>query len=149
MCAVGHGHLRRKTAGAEQPLISLPIPQLSPGVLILVLCALAPAQNQPDALIISPQKVEFANQSVASESAPVEITVRNASSSAIHFNQIISSGIDFQSRNNCGDELLAGAECRVQVRFKPAISGSRMGAIEIAGSDAASPHYVPLAGTGE
>ena len=117
MCAAGHGHLRRKTAGAEQPLISLHIPKLSPGGLVLALCALAPAQNQPDALIISPQKVEFGNQSVASESAPVQITVRNASNSAIHFDQIISSGIDFQSSNNCGDQLLAGAECTVQVRF--------------------------------
>ena len=125
------------------------IPKLSPGVLVLALCAFAPAQNQPDALIISPQKVEFGNQSVASESAPVQITVRNASNSAIHFDQIISSGIDFRSSNNCTAGLPAGAECTVQVRFKPAISGDRMGAIAIAGSDSGSPHYVPLAGTGE
>lgn len=130
-------------------MISLHIPKVSPGVLVLALCTFAPAQNQPDALIISPQKVEFGNQSVASESAPVEITVRNASNSAIHFDQIISSGIDFRSSNNCTDELPAGAECTVQVRFKPAISGDRMGAIEIAGSDSGGPHYVPLGGTGE
>jgi len=149
VCAAGHGHLRRKTAGAEQPLISLPIPKISPGVLVLALCAFAPAQNQPNALMISPPKVAFGNQAVASESAPVEITVRNASNSAIHFDQIISSGIDFRSSNNCSNGLTAGAECTVQVRFKPAISGDRIGAIEIAGSDSGSPHYVPLAGTGE
>ena len=130
-------------------MISRPTARLGPGVLVLALCAFAPAQDQPDALIISPPKVEFGNQSVASESAPVAITVRNASNSAIHFDQIISSGIDFRSSNNCRDTLPAGAECTVQVRFKPAIAGDRMGAIAIAGSDSGSPHYVPLAGTGE
>ena len=130
-------------------MISLPIPKVSPGVLVLALCAFAPAQNQPDALIISPPKVAFGNQSIASESAPVQITVRNASNSVIHFDQIISSGIDFRSSNNCTAGLPAEAECTVQVRFKPAISGDRMGAIAIAGSDSGSPHYVPLAGTGE
>jgi len=130
-------------------LISLPIPKVSPGVLVLALCAFAPAQNQPDALIISPPKVAFGNQSIASESAPVQITVRNASNSVIHFDQIISSGIDFRSSNNCTAGLPAGAECTVQVRFKPAISGDRMGAIAIAASDSGSPHYVPLAGTGQ
>ena len=130
-------------------MISLHIPKLSPGVLVLALCAFAPGQNQPDALIISPPKVEFGSQAVASESAPVQITVRNASNVPIHFDQIISSGIDFQSSNNCRDDLPAGAECTVQVRFKPAISGDRMGAVAIAGSDSGSPHYVPLAGTGE
>ena len=130
-------------------MIWLPLPKLSPGVLVLVLWSFAPAQNQLEALVITPPRVGFGKQSVASESAPVEITVRNASNSAIHFDQIISSGIDFRSSNNCSNGLTAGAECTVQVRFKPAISGDRIGAIEIAGSDSGSPHYVPLAGTGE
>lgn len=130
-------------------MITLRIPKLMPGVLVLVLWPFAQAQNQPDALIISPQNVEFGKQSIASESAPVQITLRNASNSAIHFDQIISSGIDFESSNNCTNELPAGAECTVQVRFKPAISGDRMGAIEIAASDSGNPHFVPLAGTGE
>lgn len=130
-------------------MISLPIPKLSPGALVLALWSFAPAQNQPDALIISPKNVEFGKQSVASESAPVQITLRNPSNSAIHLDQIIPSGIDFESSNNCSDELPAGAECTVQVRFKPAISGDRMGAIAIAASDSGSPHFVPLAGTGE
>lgn len=130
-------------------MICPPLPKLSPGVLVLALWSFAPAQIEPQALEISPPKVAFEKRLVASESAPVEITVRNASNSPIHFNQIISSGIDFESRNNCGQELGAGAECTVQVTFKPAISGERMGAIEIAASDSGSPHYVPLSGTGE
>jgi len=130
-------------------LISSPIPKICPGVLVLALCSFGATQNPPDALVISPQNVQFGKQSVASASAPVQITVRNASSSPIHFDQIISSGIDFESRNNCGNELAAGAECTLQVTFKPAISGDRMGAIEVAASDSGSPHYVPLVGTGE
>jgi len=125
------------------------IPRLPPGVLVVALWSCGQAQTQPDVLIISPPNIEFGKQSVASQSAPVPITVRNPSNSTIHFQQIISSGIDFESHSNCGDELSAGAECMVQVTFKPAISGDRLGAIEIAASDSGSPHYVPLAGTGE
>ena len=149
MCATGHGHLWRKAAGAEQPLISRRILKASPGVLLLALWSYGAAQKPPDALLVSPSNVAFGKQSVASQSAPLEITVRNASNSAIHFTQIIASGIDFESRNNCGNDLPAGAQCTVQVSFKPAISGDRMGAIEIAASDSGSPHYVPLQGTGE
>lgn len=130
-------------------MISSRISMVWAGVLVLALWSFAPAQNPPDALIISPQNVQFGKQAIASASAPAQITVRNASSSPIRFDQIISSGIDFESRNNCGNELAAGAECTLQVTFKPAISGDRMGAIEIAASDSGSPHYVPLAGTGE
>ena len=149
MCAAGHGHLRQKAAGREQPLISWRIPKVCCGVLLLALCPLSQAQNPPDVLIISPPNIEFGRQSVASRSAPVRITVRNPSGSTIHLEQIISSGIDFESRSNCGNELSAGAECSVQVTFKPAISGDRWGAIAIAASDSGSPHYVPLSGTGE
>ena len=149
MCATGHGHLWRKAAGAEQPLISRRIPKACSGVLVLALWSFGAAQKPPDALIISPPNVQFGKQSVASQSAPVGITLRNTSNSTIHFTQIISSGIDFESQNNCGNDLPAGAQCTVQVTFKPAISGDRMGAMEIAASDSGSPHYVPLQGTGE
>ena len=125
------------------------MPKLCRGVLVLALWSFGQAQTQLDALIISPPNIEFGKQSVASRSAPVSITVRNPSNSTLRFNQIIPSGIDFESRNSCGNELAAGAECTVQVTFKPAISGQRMGAIVIAASDSGSPHYVPLAGTGE
>ena len=147
MCAAGYGHLRRQASRAEPPLISPRI--VCSGVLVLALGCFGAAQTQPDALMISPPAIEFGQQSIASRSAPVRITVRNPSSSTLHFNQIIASGIDFESRNNCGQELAAGAECTVQVTFKPAISSARMGAIEIAASDSDSPHYVPLAGTGQ
>jgi len=130
-------------------LISRRIPKAYVGVLLLALWSFAQAQSPPNALVITPPNVSFGQQSVASQSAPVQITVRNASNSAIHFNQILSSGIDFESRNNCGSDLEAGAQCTVQVSFKPAISGERMGALEIAASDAGSPHYVPLLGTGQ
>jgi hypothetical protein len=130
-------------------LISPRISKVCLAVLVLAPWSVGQAQNQPDGLVISPTNIEFGTQSVASQSAPVRITVHNPSNSAIHFDQIISSGIDFESRNNCGNELPAGANCTVQVTFRPAISGDRMGAIVIAAADSASPHYVPVAGRGE
>ena len=127
MCATGHGHLRQKAAGREQPLISPRIPRVCRGLLLLALWPLSQAQNQPDALIICPPNIDFGSQSIADRSQPVPITVRNPSHFTFHFDQIIPSGIDFESRNNCGNELPAGGECTVQVTFKPAISGRRLG----------------------
>jgi hypothetical protein len=107
------------------------------------------AQDRPDALIITPPKLDFGKRAVDSASAPASVTVRNPSNSTIRFDQIISSGIDFESTHNCGNQLAPRSECAIQVTFKPAISGDRMGAIEIAASDSGSPHFVSLAGRGE
>jgi hypothetical protein len=114
----------------------------------IALCA-AQTQDSPDVLIVTPPKLEFGRQSVDSQSAPASIRVRNPSNTIIRFDQIISSGIDFASSNNCGQQLAAGSECTIQVRFKPAISGDRMGAIEVAAANSGSPHFVSLKGTGE
>lgn len=78
----------------------------------------------------------------------MRLTISNPGGAAVRVHQILSSGIDFSATNNCGNEIAAGSECSVQVIFKPAISGERLGSLQIVASDAGSPHVVPLTGTG-
>lgn len=117
------------------------------GLIVFAMSASAFAQSPP-VLVITPPKLNFAAQTVNSQSAPTTITVANQSGAALRVHQILASGIDFSATNTCGNEIADGVQCTVQVTFKPAISGERLGSLQIVTSDAESPHVVPLSGTG-
>jgi hypothetical protein len=99
-------------------------------------------------LIIAPTKIDFGSQTINSQSAPVAITISNHASVPVALEEILSSGIDFSTQNNCGQQLSPGAECSIQISFKPAIPGDRTGIVQITASDSASSHFIPLAGKG-
>jgi hypothetical protein len=107
------------------------------------------AQTPPAGLQISATKVDFGEAAVDSESPAQTITLSNPTKSNITLEQIIVSGIDFTQKNNCGQTLAPGAQCTIQVFFKPAISGLRIGNLDVMGSDPTSPHFIPLTGTGK
>ena len=100
-------------------------------------------------LQVSPTQLDFGMQVVGSESRPEVITVSNPTSLTITLAEVIASGIDFPEKSDCGEDLAPGAHCTIQVSFKPAISGQRIGSVDITGSDSGSPHFVALVGTGE
>lgn len=109
----------------------------------------ASAQTQTSTgLTITPAKVAFGRQALNSTASPVTIIVTNRTSSPIAIEEIIASGIDFPSRNNCDKQLAAGAQCSVEVTFRPVIIGDRTGILEITASDSANSHFVPLIGVG-
>jgi P pilus assembly chaperone PapD len=112
--------------------------------------ALSPlfAQTPPAGLQISATKLDFGEAAVDSESPAQNITLSNPTQSNITMEQIIASGIDFTQKNDCGQALAPGAQCTIQVFFKPMISGLRLGNLDVMGSDPASPHFIPLTGTG-
>jgi hypothetical protein len=85
---------------------------------------------------------------VGSQSVPLTIGVSNPTSAPVELAEIIVSGIDFVGSNDCGKELSAGARCSIQVVFKPAIPGDRIGSLEIVTSDKNVPFFVSLEGTG-
>ena len=101
------------------------------------------------ALTISPARLEFAEQAVGSSSAPENVTLENETATPIRITQMLASGIDFHVKNECGSELSVGNQCAIEVVFQPATIGERLGVIEIISSDAGSPHYVSLMGTGK
>lgn len=109
--------------------------------------ALANGQS-PASLAIAPLKLIFPDTKVGAPTAPLAITIANTTSSAVQLQEIIVSGIDFAQTNDCGNELAEGAKCSIQVVFKPAISGERLGSLEIVASIRQQPDFIALTGTG-
>lgn len=145
MCSRRDCHFRRKKTGPEQGLTARQLRISCAGLLLAM--SIAAAQTVPS-LNISPGNVVFPTTAVGVASPPLLIKVANPTNSSIQLEEIIVSGIDFSQTNNCAKELAAGASCSVQVIFKPAITGERMGSLEIAAWDNNVPHFVPLTGTG-
>ena len=98
--------------------------------------------------MISAATIDFGKAAVDSESPPHALTLTNPTKSNIVMEQIIASGIDFSQKNDCGQTLAPGAQCTIQLFFKPAISGSRTGNLDVMCSDPASPHFIALNGIG-
>jgi hypothetical protein len=107
------------------------------------------SQTPTAGLQISASKINFGEAAVDSDSPPHSLTVTNATKSNIGIEQIIASGIDFSQKNDCAQTLAPGAQCTIQVFFKPATSGPRIGNLGVTGSDPASPHFIALNGTGK
>jgi hypothetical protein len=107
----------------------------------------SPAAGQP-AVTISPGELDFGEQPVGTAGPPATITLTNHAVTVLAPSDILISGVDFSQTNTCGSSLSPGASCAVEVTFKPAISGSRLGTLVITASDPASPHRIALAGTG-
>jgi len=116
--------------------------------ILLIVAAWGLGQNAAT-LNISPASVSFPKLQVGSQSPPLTLTLSNPASSTIQLQEIIISGIDFVQSNDCGKELASGEKCSIQIVFKPATSGERLGNLEIIASDRNVPHFVALTGTGE
>lgn len=120
-------------------------------MLLLSVCLRSNGQNPSSAssLSISPARVAFPVTPVGAEDAPETVTLTNMTSFNLQLQEIIVSGIDFGQTNDCGQQLAAGAQCKIQVVFKPAISGERLGSLELVCSASKVPYFVPLAGIGQ
>ena len=93
-------------------------------VLIVSLAEQTPSSDPvtvPGPLKIEPLKLDFGWQAVGTASAPMAATITNTSNSPIRIVDITASGIDFNETTSCGEQIQPGAECAVQVVFKPAI----------------------------
>jgi hypothetical protein len=117
-------------------------------IVFVYICICLSAQSQPAPLSISPPKVDFGAQGVNSQAPAVTVTIRNESKSPVTIQEILCSGIDFGSQNNCAQRLQAGNECTILVSFRPAIAGDRIGILQITASDSPQSHFIPLTGIG-
>ena len=121
------------------------------GVVLFIICfphGLAQSPAAPAGLVIAPTMIDFGSQAINSQSAPIAITISNHASLPVTLEEILASGIDFSAQNNCGKQLAPGAECSIQVSFRPAIPGDRTGILQLTASDSASSHFIPLSGKG-
>jgi len=114
--------------------------------LLLVPLSRTGAQGQAG-LSISPASIVFPQTRMGSQDAIVSLT--NATGSIIMLQEIIVSGIDFAETHDCGKQLAAESKCSIQLTFKPATSGERIGNLEIVSSESGVPHFVGLTGVGE
>jgi hypothetical protein len=110
---------------------------------------LARSQNISAPLVVSPASLDFGAHPLGSESGPRTITISNPGTAIIPLEDVLLSGMDFSEKTDCGKTLAPGASCTMQVSFKPVISGSRAGNVDITGTDSGSPHFVALTGTGK
>jgi hypothetical protein len=100
------------------------------------------------ALGVSPSSLDFGTLEIGSSSAPQPVMISNNGEKPTEV-VALTSGIDFSQTNDCGDNLAAGAKCTVQVTFKPASEGNRVGTLNIIDSNPAVPHIVVLNGVGK
>jgi Abnormal spindle-like microcephaly-assoc'd, ASPM-SPD-2-Hydin len=99
-------------------------------------------------LKMTPSHLDFGTQIVGTSSPPAIVKLSNMGKSPVTIHYILTSGIDFTQSNNCGTTLGPGAECNIEVTFKPAITGTREGTLTALDSDSGSPQSAVLSGTG-
>jgi hypothetical protein len=118
------------------------------GIVAVALLSQVPGQTTQTGFQISAARIDFGKAAVDSENPPHPLTLTNGTKSNFVIEQIITSGIDFSQKNDCGQSLASGARCTIHIFFKPAIPGPRIGNLGITGSDPTSPHFIALNGIG-
>jgi len=109
----------------------------------------ATPQTSTQSLTVTPVALDFGSQPVGTIAQPKTATLSNTSASEVPIAGILAAGIDFDQTNNCGAALAAGSQCTIQVTFKPATTGPRIGNLTIVVSAAPKPLMIALNGTGE
>jgi hypothetical protein len=101
---------------------------------------------------VKPSALTFAAQTVGTTSAPMNVTVKNANSTALAVFVTIQNGNvkDFPVTNNgCGTSIPAGATCTISISFSPLATGTRSSTLHIGDNDPTGPQIVTLTGTGQ
>jgi hypothetical protein len=98
---------------------------------------------------LSPSSLLFVQpQTAGTLSAAQRFTVTNTGNAALNISSIAGTTQFITKENTCGESLLAGASCTVNVQFRPTGKGPRTGAITVTDNAPGSPQMVSLSGTG-
>jgi hypothetical protein len=97
---------------------------------------------------VSPQTINFVGQGVGTTSPEQTVNLTNTGTASLTISSITASG-DFSQTNNCGGSVGVGANCAVEVTFKPTAVGTRSGSISISDNAPDNPQTVALNGTGQ
>lgn len=105
------------------------------------------------ALSVTGGPLSFGSQAVKTTSAAKKVTLTNKGSAsvtmgAINLNETTDFGISSNTCPASGSPLAAGANCTINVVFKPQTTGAKKGALLINDSDPSSPQAVGMTGTG-
>ena len=106
-------------------------------------------------VVVIPSPFDFGAQPVGATSTPQIFTLTNNTNVAVTFTSIATAGVspaantDFAvATDSCSPSVAAGAQCTVEVTFKPGAAASRTGTLTFTDSDSSSPQIVNLSGTG-
>src|SRR5205823_4856317 len=103
------------------------------------------------AATLSPTSLTFSSQNVGTTSAPQAATLSNSGSAPLSISSIAITGADsgdFAQTNNCNSSLAAGAQCTINVTFRPTATGTRTGTLTVTDNASGSPQTASLSGTG-
>jgi hypothetical protein len=95
---------------------------------------------------LSPNPLSFGNR-LPHISSTLPVTLRNNNSAVLNITGIGITGI-FGQTNNCPGSLSFGSSCTINVTFLPTSLGPQSGMLTVTANDSASPHQVPISGTG-
>jgi subtilase family serine protease len=95
---------------------------------------------------LSPNPLSFGNR-LPNISSTLPVTLRNNNSAVLNITGIGITGI-FGQTNNCLGPLSFGSSCTINVTFLPTSLGPQSGMLTVTADDSASPHQVPISGTG-
>jgi len=115
---------------------------------MISICGFAQTQPASPRLSIKPHQSRFRTTRRQFARPAVTIILSNRSQAPVAIQEILSSGIDFRSQNNCAEQLVAESEGTILVSFKPVIVGERTGILQITASDSPNSHFIPLGGIG-
>jgi hypothetical protein len=96
---------------------------------------------------LSTTSLNFAAQTVSTQSAPQTITLTNSGNGALTPLKITRTG-PFAQTNTCGNSVAAVASCTISVTFSPLGAGTQNGTMTLTDNAADSPQTVDLSGTG-
>ena len=100
---------------------------------------------------VAPTSITFSNTSVGTSTAAQSITLSNTGGAPLNLTSIAITGTnsgDFAQTNTCGTSVAAGANCSINVTFKPSATGARSAVVTITDNATGSPQTVGLTGTG-
>jgi hypothetical protein len=113
-----------------------------------------PTVTAAPAATVNPASLSFAATTVGQSASPLATTLSNTGNAALNVGSLTLSGAaagDYAiSGGTCGSgtSLAAGANCTVQVTFKPTTSGARGASLVIAHNATGGSSTVTLSGTG-
>ena len=96
---------------------------------------------------LSSLTLNFGNQQVGVQSAPMTETVTNNQTVSLTISNISTSG-DYTQTNTCQQPVPAGGTCTINVYFTPATSGTLTGTLTVTDNASNSPQTASLTGVG-
>jgi 6-phosphogluconolactonase (cycloisomerase 2 family) len=100
---------------------------------------------------LAPPTLSFGDQTLNTKSPPQTVTLSNAGSASLVIAGISITGLnssDFAQTNDCGNGLLAGANCQINVTFTPSAVGARSATLSVSDNASGSPQTASLSGLG-